>query len=82
MVNFDANATGNRGVELRKNGTGVDYVFFLAPAAAANASTFPFSYIISLVATDYLELFAYQTSGGALNIDNASTKWQISYLGA
>jgi hypothetical protein len=82
VISFAANATGNRGVELRKNGSGVDYIFFLAPAAVANAPAFPFSFTISLAAADYLELFAYQTSSGALNVDNASTKWQVSFLGA
>jgi hypothetical protein len=82
VISFGANATGNRGVELRKNGSGVDYIFFLAPAAVANAPAFPFSFTISLAAADYLELFAYQTSSGALNVDNASTKWQVSFLGA
>jgi hypothetical protein len=81
-LNFDANATGNRGCELRKNGSGVNYVYFLAPTTAANEPAIPFSFVVAASATDYLELFVYQTSGGALNMNSASSKWQVSFLGA
>ena len=81
-LNFDANATGNRGCELRKNGSGVNYVYFLAPTTAANEPAIPFSFVVNLSASDYLELFVYQTSGGSLNMNSASSKWQVSFLGA
>jgi hypothetical protein len=81
-LNFDANATGNRGCELRKNGSGVNYVYFLAPTTAANEPAIPFSFVINATAADYLELFVYQTSGGSLNMNSASSKWQVSFLGA
>ena len=82
VIDYVNNATGNRAIELRKNGSAVNYLFFLLPSTASNAPAFPMSYTLNLSAGDYLELFTYQTSGGALNVDNASSKWQLSYLGA
>ena len=40
--------------------------------------------ILSCVATDYIEMAAYQTSGGALNTDSGgdATSLTIQYLGA
>lgn len=66
-VGFDANATGTRMVGIKLNGS--TYVAQQTWAGFAGDSN-----IVSLTATismnvgDYVELFAYQTSGGALNI--------------
>ena len=82
IVQYDGNGTKNRAGELRKNGTATNYLYFLAAAETTNSPVYQMSYIIYLSAADYLEIFSYQNSGGSLNIDNYSTKWQMQYLGA
>ena len=81
IILFGANGTGNRLMELRKNGSAVNYVFSETPATASNGTGLNMSYVINLAVADYLELAAYQTSGGALNVD-AESNWQVSFLGA
>ena len=81
-VQFNANGTGNRGCELLKNGSAVNYMFFEPAAGAGNEAVYPMSFILNLAATDYLEISVYQTSGGTLSVQSASTKWQVQYLGA
>jgi len=64
-VTFAANATGTRRVAIYKNGT---IVYEIAqPATASAAHAVVVNDVISLVPGDYLELCAYQDSGGALN---------------
>ena len=66
-----------------KNGTIVNY---MAQEYPANLGGFyhPFNYVISLVATDYIELFCNQGSGGNLSVFNGvdSTTFSATYLGA
>ena len=83
-VQYDGNATKNRGCEIRLNGSSgaVNYLYFLSTAEVTNSPVYPMSYILSLSAGDYIELFSYQNSGGSLNIAAGSTKWQMQYLGA
>ena len=82
IVQYDGNGTKNRAGELRKNGTALNYLYFLAAAEVTNSPVYQMSFIVNLAAADYVEIFSYQNSGGALNIDNYSTKWQMQYLGA
>lgn len=81
---FAANASGNRLVEIHQNGgaalniaQGVGF----APTAANNGvvSTASLSF---LNANDYIEAFAYQTSGGALNTFPSQTGMQVIWLHA
>jgi len=66
-----------------KNGTLVNY---MAQEYPANLGGFyhPFNYVISLVATDYIELFCNQGSGGNLSVFNGvdATTFSATYLGA
>lgn len=66
-IQFDANATGVRGLELRVNGSTI-----IAQDLRASFATFGVVATISahykLAATDYVELRAYQNSGGSLNM--------------
>ena len=81
---WDVNATGNRGLELRKNGTSLYYLFF-QDGFASNDGTYPFTSTINLTAGDYIEVFCWQSSGGNLNLNGGAggaTVWQLSYLGA
>ena len=74
-------AAGNRAATLYKNGTDINYIFFQPPTTTTNDNVQPFSFVVSLTAGDYLQLYAYQNSGTTLNLDNLSY-WQVSYLGA
>ena len=51
------------GVAIYKNGSFYDYTEVIAPAANKYIAS-QFLQVISLAATDYLELYAWQTSGG------------------
>jgi len=80
-VGFDLNATGARLLRLYKNGTDLQTITGLASAGSGDFTHIPFSFVLSLVATDYIELYTYQASGGSLNVRTTS-KFQASYLGA
>ena len=82
-VIYNTNGTGSRLAQLHKNGAtindGADVI--------GNASTYVgniFSCVVSLVATDYLELIVRQTSGGALDCYKSQSKlaFTATYLGA
>jgi hypothetical protein len=81
VVSFAANGTGARGITLNKNGAEINYLIFQAPNVSGQPLMVPISYVISAAANDYLELFAYQASGGSLDI-KTETNWQVQYLGA
>ena len=78
---YNANSTGQRIVYMYKNGTSVNAVVFVNGGTID--TTIVSSTVLSLAATDYVELKAYQNSGGALNLLNDTTRssFQISYLG-
>jgi hypothetical protein len=84
QVNYASNASGVRAGELRKNGSFVTYAYISAPTNGDWTSGCV-SHIIELAVADYVELFAYQTSGGSLNVNGGDTygaNFQIQYLGA
>lgn len=60
-----SNANGERQIILNKNGS--DNLLFIT-TPGAQATTNPVSVIRNLSAGDYIELEAYQTSGGNLNV--------------
>lgn len=70
---FAANATGNRGGELMVNGTiEIAQQFYEAPAVGVAVMSITAVYY--LAATDYVELFGFQTSGGNLNTHQVGNK--------
>ena len=85
QLSFDVNATGSRTVSLYKNGSNTN---LLAQVPAAPGSKFTgvvFSIIVALVATDYVEIYGGQNSGGNLNVDGDSPYGafcQLQFLGA
>ena len=83
-VSFLGNATGLRAAYVYKNGAVSTYTSQMATAGSAANTILNFNQTIKLVATDYVELFAYQSSGGNLNLDDkiTDTVFAISYLGA
>lgn len=70
---FPSNATGQRILTLRKNNT-TDLNEAEVPPSAGGNCEFDVSGIYALVATDYVELFAYQNSGAPMNIGTATRK--------
>ena len=70
---FDINASGIRGLNIRKNAAGVqtggtDLVMVII-AGNGTTQARPIAAVdAQLVAGDYIELFCYQSSGGPLNI--------------
>ena len=80
QVRFANNSTGGRYIFVRKNGT--DFLT-LEVAAQNRAFSQAISGVIDAVATDYIEFFALQTSGGALNLETGDyQKGQLYFLGA
>ncbi len=69
-VEFGGNATGLRLIIIRINGTTEIARQFLA--ANAGTQSMSVSTLYTLAVTDYVELVAYQSSGGALNVNAAA----------
>lgn len=67
-LQYAANATGTRAGRVRKNGATLLYTLPTALSTAAVDATIGGSFVVQLVATEYVELEAFQDSGGALNI--------------
>lgn len=81
---FVANTTGIRGAAWYKNGALASVAFQMSASSAAD-TFFASSQIFNLVAGDYLELFLYQSSGGALDVKGVTTdatSFSLQYLGA
>jgi len=83
-VQFSANSSGIRQVQLYKNGTKINETLGGGSTSATNRSAVGFSFVVSLVATDYISLYARQDSGNTLDLLSGTTSStaQISYLGA
>jgi hypothetical protein len=79
---YNSNSTGQRIVYMYKNTTSVNAVVFNNGGSVD--TTIISSYVVSLAATDYVELKTFQSSGGALDLLSNTTRssFQISYLGA
>lgn len=86
MVNawFDANSTGSRGVNLTKNGAGTRSASntilsdAVLPAATVGETCVSVTVERSFAAGDYVELFTYQNSGGALNLGGGTNKTTLA----
>ena len=84
-IAFNSNGTGNRIVRFYKNGSDLRWVASLAAANTGNFTIVPFSQVFNLAAADYIELYAFQSSGGALSVmsdPEAGSHWQMQFLGA
>jgi hypothetical protein len=82
-IEFDSNSSGNRAIFFNKNGSLVTRGQRFAPSGSS-VSNYTTSCILDLAVADYIEVFAYQNSGGSLNVNNAqtSTRFAAYYLGA
>ena len=74
-IKYAANATGSRGVMIRKNsagssagGTLLHEILLQAVATGGHATSVPYIVEDSFTAGDYVEVFAYQNSGGSLGL--------------
>lgn len=83
---FADNATGNRRMDLRKNGSLIRS--WPTPATTNTFSGLTITCLLNLAVGDYIEIAAFQSSGGALNyykgIDtgNQYGTFECQYLGA
>lgn len=76
-VVFAANATGSRGVYLDINGVQVPGSTLFVPAATAVGPTYLQSHWLGPVsAADVVTVYAYQNSGGALNLGSTAAAAQ------
>jgi hypothetical protein len=76
-LTFALNANGIRGLDIRKNAAGVqtagtDLAFIIIAANGTTQTRLIASVDAQLTAGDYCECFAYQNSGGALNVEGAN----------
>lgn len=77
---FVSNATGNRGCHWRKNGTALAASDLMLPACGGGSATrIPAQSIdVDLAVGDYIELWAFQGSGG--NLDTVSNADVASFF--
>lgn len=75
QIDYAASATGTKYAYIRKNGT--DYNAFQGGYAqtAVETGVNVSSFLDTLAIGDYLELIAYQSSGGALNVLSGAATW-------
>ena len=76
---FASNATGNRQLVLWKNGAGLELIGVTNSAISGITTRLSFTVALPLVAGDYLEIAAFQNSGGNLNVSDAS--FQVVKIG-
>lgn len=72
LVAFDVSSVGIRYLRVRLNGTTTLAKSQFTAFGASGGAAFSVSTIYSLSAGDYLEMSAYQNSGGSLNVIAAS----------
>ena len=77
-VNWEPNASGVRIFVVYKNNS--IFQAFGGVTSAGNEAEVA-SYVMDLAVADYVELAAYQSSGGSLNVDDGRY-FQVTYLGA
>ncbi len=72
QASFAANAIGQRSAIIKKNGTTELCYSNFQNAGVGIAPVIQVHQIVTLAAADYIELFGYQNSGGALNTGSAT----------
>ena len=81
---FAANATGVRGLWLRLNGATLIAGLYVPSVGAVLSSVLSVETVYHLAGTDYVELLAYQDSGGDLSVQvaaNYSPEFAMQWLG-
>ena len=82
QVSFAANATGARIIKLYKNGTLFQLASVTSAAPATDFTVLTGTNIVSATVGDYFELFAEQSSGGNLNLNNSAGNGVGCFFGA
>jgi hypothetical protein len=73
-ISFAINSTGVRYIYFVKNGVTTDrYGANNKTAVSGDLTQLSTSYVFTLTATDYVEVYAYQSSGGSLNLNGDAT---------
>jgi len=67
-----SSATGRRAVAFRKNGSTTVYSTIIVGTTTGNTATYGATEFEMNGTTDYVEVFAYQNSGGNFNIEDTS----------
>lgn len=84
IIAYASNSTGQRYLNIFKNGAVIRQPIS-ALTNTGGAAQYSASVILNLAAADYIELYAYQTSGGSVNVVGGnsfnSTRLTITYLG-
>jgi len=82
-IGYNNNRTGTRVGWLLKNGSTYLSSTFVQPNSS-DPTTVTTATVVSLVATDYITMNAYQSSGGSLStvVDQGKTYFSVQYLGA
>jgi hypothetical protein len=81
ITTFVANATGGRGINVYKNGAFNNEAYGTFYSNGSSITTRPFTYSpLSLVAGNYLEVYAYQLSGRNLQLTGATSYFSIHRL--
>ena len=83
MLRFASNATGQRNAKIFKNGSELPSIFRNI-LGGTTEQIFTSSWQMNLVATDYIEIKALQSSGGNLDLEGQTSQCQFGciYLGA
>lgn len=77
----NSSATGRRATAFRKNGAGTVYPSIILGTTVGNTATYGGIELDANGTTDYFECFAYQNSGGGLNIDDpTSTYFSVKWI--
>lgn len=84
-LSFAANSTANRKLTIEKNSAGTETALNIIGMNSTFGSTIGSTFmavnaVTPMVAGDYVELFAYQNSGGNLGIDGIDTWGHVTFL--
>jgi hypothetical protein len=80
QLQFDNNSTGRREIRIRRNGTAI-VLQRIENALSATVHPIQVSHMAEFVNGDYVEVLAFQNSGGNLNIAAAQAVFMVSYQG-
>lgn len=82
-LDYAANATGSRRIAIYKNGTLIQGSVFVVPAGGFEI-TAQINSVLNLAVADYIEIYGFQNSGGALDVykTGGESEFTITFLGA
>ena len=81
-ITWAASSTGARAIDFYKNGSPFNKISDFRGAIATYELTATISLMVSAVATDYFEIFTYQDTAGALDVNGVRCRFSTQYLGA